>query len=1714
MVTRWFGRVFIGALFAFGSTCAAAAPFAPGNLVIYRVGSTGSALVNTGNAVFLDEYAADGTRVQSIAMPIAVAGANQPLIASGTATSEGALSRSDDGRYLLLTGYGRAPGGTGSISATTAATVKRIVGRVDAAGTVDTSTALGDFADANNPRSATSTDGSGFWVAGGAGGVRYAALGAGTSTQISSTIANLRQLSIFDGQLYTGTSSGSAVRIGTVGSGAPTTTGQVISSLPGLPTSTGSPYAFVLLDLDPGVPGVDTLYVADDAAGLLKYSRVGANWVANGSAGTGSSAYRGLTATVSGATVTLYSTRNGGSGATGGGELVRLVDASGYNGALSGTPSLLAQADTQTAFRGLALAPQQPAAALPDVVVYRVGDGSGNLVNTGNPVFLDQYAADGAAVRSLAVPNAASGVNLPLIASGTATSEGQLARSGDGRYVLLTGYGRAPGGSGSLSGTSGAVVPRIVGRMNADGYVNTRTALADFSSGNNPRSATSRDGSDLWVGGGDGGVRHAAFGASTSTQISTTLSNLRQVQIFDNQLYAATTSGSAIRIGTVGSGMPTVPGQTITNLSGLPATISSFSFALLDLDANVPGVDTLYVADDGAGLLKYSWVGGSWVANGAVGNGTDAYRSVTAIAVNGHATVYATRKGGDAAIGGGELVRLDDANGYNGVFTGTPSVLATAAAYTAFRGVALAPLPGGENGDEPTPSQGPTIAALPPAYSGVLGDTSDVAATQGIGFDVADATTAACDLTVTLSSDNTAVVPASALALSACEAGHYVLKITPAGVGFANLDISVTNADNLRTVSTLRYAASIAWAAPGSLGTIWPSGTSDGSTAQAIDADIYVNGADESQVLRLYSRHRSGPPLAGFDVRPSLELPEADPTREVDIEASTKVGNRIYWAASHTNSSSGALRPNRWRIFATDVVGSGSNATLAFVGYYGHLRDDLIAWDQANGNRFGMAASAAAGIEPKRIDGFNIEGLSFSPDGSVAWLAFRAPLLPVSARGKALLVPVTNFAALASGGLGHAAGQASFGEPILLDLGSRGFREIQCRTDGCLIVAGAVDGTPNGRLFTWSGNAADAPVERGANLSGLNVEGVVELPSGGFTDEAVLELVSDNGTTDYYATGQESKDLAYDAWKKFRVDRVRLGAGIGTTPAPFAFTAIDGVQRGATVVSESITISGLSHPASIALDGCMASRCEYAINESAFTETAGQVVNGDRVQVRQSAATTFATATALTLAIGGERGAFAVTTIGAPATLALLGGDSQQATVGTAFAAPLSLRVSDAAGRPINDVAVVFAAPASGASAFVPATVLSAADGVVAVVAIANAITGDYTVTARVDGIEAPLVFALTNLPAPPDALVSIGGDAQSTPVGTSFAQALVVQVTDANRNPLSGIRIAFTAPASGAGADLSASEATSDEKGIARVTARANAVAGRYTVAATVGPITTLFQLENTSAVIALHAGLSTDRSYVRYGATLNHVFVVRNEGPSTAHGVNSAASLSASLDSGSASWLCVPAGGATCASSGLGTQFDHDATIPAHGSLTYLLSATVLIDATVDPLVSTASVFADEATAPLVTSDPAPPRLVIYRDGFDANTDGAAETVAVRFDGSVPRAITIMPPTDASPVANVVVARATDGSSFRVERLQIGSRLWVRLVAIDRDGSERHSIPLDVQAGARIALALADDGEQRRVLISAADGLIEIDVQASGDYMLHASSGAFGEE
>lgn len=365
------------------------AAFTAGNIVVYRIGTGAAALSSAATQVFLDEYnPTAGALVQTIPLPTSNNGANLALTASGTATSEGLITLSADGRYILAPGYNAAPG-TASVASTTSTAVPRVVARIDGAGNVDTTTGFTDAYSANNIRSAASVDGSAIYTGGTGtttfGGVHYGTLGSTTSTQIESTPLNIRNVAIFGGQLYLSASSTPFLGIATVGTGTPTTSGQTVTQItPTYGTGNPSPYQFFFADLTSSVAGVDTLYVADDrttanGGGIAKFSLVGGSWVLNNIyAGTGTVGARGLTGVVSGSNVTLYATTT----ETSANRLISITDTSGYNGTLSGTATTVATATTNTVFRGVAPAPLAGENQVASISVSPTSQNEGNSGST------------------------------------------------------------------------------------------------------------------------------------------------------------------------------------------------------------------------------------------------------------------------------------------------------------------------------------------------------------------------------------------------------------------------------------------------------------------------------------------------------------------------------------------------------------------------------------------------------------------------------------------------------------------------------------------------------------------------------------------------------------------------------------------------------------------------------------------------------------------------------------------------------------------------------------------------------------------------------------------------------------------------------------------------------------------------------------------------------------------------------------------------------------------------------------------------------------------------------------------------------------------------------------------------------------------------------------------------------------------------------------
>lgn len=333
---------------------------APPTFRVVRVGDGTSQLSTDSAAVFIEERGWDGQVVgQPLALSSRASGSQHPLTLSGKATSEGAISLSLDGRYLMLAGYATSPG---RASIATSTDVERVVARIDAAATIDTTTLLGTAFSGSNVRSAASLDGASFWVGGSAGGVWYFTLGGSGPTQIVATPDNVRLVALFGDQLYGSSGTSPMTTVFTVGNGRPTTGVQSVAALAGLPRSGMSPYAFAFFDLSATVAGLDTLYLTDDrdpesdgnGGGIQKWTFDGRTWsrVATFAAvGGGLSSFRGLAGVVSPVGVILVAS----TAELSANRLVVFVD----DGSPNATGTVFATAPSNTIFRGVALSPQR-----------------------------------------------------------------------------------------------------------------------------------------------------------------------------------------------------------------------------------------------------------------------------------------------------------------------------------------------------------------------------------------------------------------------------------------------------------------------------------------------------------------------------------------------------------------------------------------------------------------------------------------------------------------------------------------------------------------------------------------------------------------------------------------------------------------------------------------------------------------------------------------------------------------------------------------------------------------------------------------------------------------------------------------------------------------------------------------------------------------------------------------------------------------------------------------------------------------------------------------------------------------------------------------------------------------------------------------------------------------------------------------------------------
>lgn len=342
----------------FGSSFAQVAkPFKKDNLVIYRIGDANSGSdINNYNAcpIYLDEYNVSGDQpvlVQSVGLPVKTIGENRRIVALGKDVLAGFISRSNDGKYLVVPGYDASPGT--DILNKPANEVNRVVALIGADGKINTSSVVENTFNNNSFRSAASFDGTDLWLSGGGGanngGIFY--LKKGEKEGVNLGGLSFRQIKFYNGDLY----ASEAARIYKIGTGKVTEGGKKFTNLTEESTIKDGT-SFVIANLDvTGTSSKQVAYFLTYNNGIVKYSLIKNKWVNNGvfkGAGKGT----GIEARVIDGKVKLYVISSG-NDRGGDGTLIEVLDNSGYNETISAASKVLLRSGTNQTFRSLSWSP-------------------------------------------------------------------------------------------------------------------------------------------------------------------------------------------------------------------------------------------------------------------------------------------------------------------------------------------------------------------------------------------------------------------------------------------------------------------------------------------------------------------------------------------------------------------------------------------------------------------------------------------------------------------------------------------------------------------------------------------------------------------------------------------------------------------------------------------------------------------------------------------------------------------------------------------------------------------------------------------------------------------------------------------------------------------------------------------------------------------------------------------------------------------------------------------------------------------------------------------------------------------------------------------------------------------------------------------------------------------------------------------------------------
>jgi hypothetical protein len=192
-----------------------------------------------------------------------------------------------------------------------------------------------------------------------------------------------------------------------------------------------------------------------------------------------------------------------------------------------------------------------------------------------------------------------------------------------------------------------------------------------------------------------------------------------------------------------------------------------------------------------------------------------------------------------------------------------------------------------------------------------------------------------------------------------------------------------------------------------------------------------------------------------------------------------------------------------------------------------------------------------------------------------------------------------------------------------------------------------------------------------------------------------------------------------------------------------------------------------------------------------------------------------------------------------PASVTAVSTDTIRGPAGGAGTLPLAVIVKNAAGEPLQGIAVTFAA-GTGSGTLGSTSVQTSATGQASTTWTLGTVAGLQTATATV-GTLAPVNFRAVAAAGAPAAMTKVAGDAQSALIGTNVAIAPQVRITDGFGNAIAGIPVSFVA-ATGGGL-VNGGTVNTNATGLAAPASwRLGTSVGANTVTATSGTLTATF--------------------------------------------------------------------------------------------------------------------------------------------------------------------------------------------------------------------------------------------------------------------------------